>query len=71
MDKADSTFAGVKVYMRIIISSIIYDDTLAAKQTDFVYDRVTANVVFSFLVTLLAKSDTPDSHTKVLSTILL
>ena len=34
MDKADSTFAGVKVYMRIIIVRIIYNDTLAAKRPD-------------------------------------
>ena len=30
--QADSTFAGVKVYMKIIIISIIYNDTLAAKR---------------------------------------
>ena len=32
MDEADSTFAGVKVYRRIIIFSIIQNDILAAKR---------------------------------------
>ena len=30
IDKAVSTLAGVKMYIRIIIISIIYNDTLAA-----------------------------------------
>ena len=41
----------------IIIVRIIYNDT-SSKETGFVYDRVTGNVLFSFHVTLLPKSDT-------------
>ena len=46
IDQAVSTFAGVKMYMSIIIISIIYNDTLAAKipvsyMTDICYRKAT------------------------------
>ena len=63
IDNAASTFAGVKKNMKIIFISIFYNDILAAKRPVSYMTECMLMLHFSFHVTLLAKSDTPDSHT--------
>ena len=61
MAQADSTLAGVKVYVRIIIVRIIYYDT-SSQDTGFAYIGVTGNVVFFLSNHIVTESDIADSY---------